>query len=333
MRPFTAVFALWCLYLRPVHSEQYQLLQTYNASNFFEEFRFFSSADPTGGFVEYVPFETALTTGIVTNETGLVYLGVDSTNVYTPNDQGRPSVRLESKMTFTEGLFVIDLTHMPVGCGTWPAFWTAGLGDWGKDGEIDIIENVNDARSNNAALHTAGDCAVLNSSSQTGLWKSTDCNTGHDGNQGCGTTFTEPYNYGAEFNANGGGLYAMEWRNDTIDIWFFSRDNVPDTLRDSTAIPNTKSFGTPSASFAGPCSSSFGEKFFNHTIILDTTFCGGWAGRTFGGGTSECPVSKGSTPLASCVDYVARNPKAFTDAWWGIKSLRVWEKKLHHLFQ
>ena len=60
-------------------------------------------------------------------------------NKYSPDGPGRPSVRLESRLTFTEGLFVIDLTHIPIGCGTWPAFWTVGLGDWPVDGEIGMF--------------------------------------------------------------------------------------------------------------------------------------------------------------------------------------------------
>jgi len=56
----------------------------------------------------------------VKNESDVVYLGVDSVNIYGTDGPGRPSVRLESKMTFTEGLFVIDLAHMPIGCGVWP---------------------------------------------------------------------------------------------------------------------------------------------------------------------------------------------------------------------
>ena len=50
-------------------------------------------------------------------------MGVDHTNV-TPN--GRPSVRLTSKKSYDSGLVILDLAHMPVGCGTWPAFWTVG---------------------------------------------------------------------------------------------------------------------------------------------------------------------------------------------------------------
>ncbi|KAF1959307.1 putative endo-1,3(4)-beta-glucanase, partial [Byssothecium circinans] len=303
----------------------YQLIQNYNASNFFDEFRFFTNPDPTSGFVKYVPFDTAISTGLISNDSSIISIGVDKTNVFTPGGPGRPSVRLESKATFTEGLFVIDLTHIPVGCGVWPAFWTTGLADWPSDGEIDIVENVNDARTNNAALHATGSCTITPSTAQTSLWKSTDCNIAHDGNQGCGTTFTEPYNYGAEFNANGGGVYAMEWTSQTINIWFFSPDRVPETLRYGGYVPEVDTFGTPSATFEEPCSGSFGEKFFNHTIIIDTTFCGGWAGGTFGSGTSTCPLIEGKTPMESCVEYVAGNPEAFKEAWWGIKSLRVWE--------
>lgn len=179
--------------------------------------------DPTSGFVQYVPFETAAVLGLVGNASDEVYLGVDHTNIYTPGGLGRPSVRLESKLTFTEGLFVVDLSHIPTGCGSWPAFCkhtktstlsnaenfrsgTVGLGDWPADGEIDIIENTNDAPTNNAALHAAGECDVEATPAQSSTWKSTDCNNVHDDNQGCGTEFTEPNSYGETFNLNGGGV-------------------------------------------------------------------------------------------------------------------------------
>ena len=86
------------------------------------------------------------------------------------------------------------------------AFWTVGLGDWPADGEIDIIENVNDATENNAALHAAGTCDVSAATDQTAIWKSTNCNIVHDRNQGCGSRFVEPDNYGEPFNLNGGGV-------------------------------------------------------------------------------------------------------------------------------
>ncbi|KAF2682506.1 glycoside hydrolase family 16 protein [Lentithecium fluviatile CBS 122367] len=239
--------------LQPALFQPYQLIREYNSSNVFKEFRFFTDPDPTSGTVQYVPFETAASTGLTGNGSDLIYLGVDKSNVYMPVGPGRPSARLESWMAFTEGLFVIDLTH---DCWLWS---TAGLGDWPADGEIDIIENVNDACINNVALHTTGNYTVTETTNQTGLWGSTDYNIAHDENQGCAITITEPFNYDAEFNANGGGMYAMEWTSNVVRIWFFPPTGVSDGLRDDyDGIPDPETFSIPSASFAGPCSDPLG---------------------------------------------------------------------------
>jgi hypothetical protein len=56
-------------------------------------------------------------------------------NKWPRNGPGRPAVRLISDNTYTHGLFVLDLSHMPYGCGTWPAFWLLGP-DWPTNGEI-----------------------------------------------------------------------------------------------------------------------------------------------------------------------------------------------------
>lgn len=64
-----------------------------------------------------------------------VYMGVDTTNVYPLAGPGRPSVRIESKINYNHGLFVLDIAHMPFGCGTWPAFWLVGP-DWPNNGEV-----------------------------------------------------------------------------------------------------------------------------------------------------------------------------------------------------
>lgn len=58
----------------------------------------------------------------IDDRTGVVRLGVDSTNSYSVSDRGRPSIRLESKDTFDQGLFIADFLHMPPShCGLWPA--------------------------------------------------------------------------------------------------------------------------------------------------------------------------------------------------------------------
>jgi hypothetical protein len=71
---------------------------------------------------------------IVTNPSN-VYMGVDTTGYYPLGGPGRPSVRLISNNIYTHGLFILDLSHMPFGCGTWPAYWTLGP-NWPNNGEI-----------------------------------------------------------------------------------------------------------------------------------------------------------------------------------------------------
>lgn len=59
---------------------------------------------------------------------GKIYMGVDYSG--TPSN-GRQSVRISSNAAYNEGLVILDLEHFPGGiCGTWPAFWMLGSGDW-----------------------------------------------------------------------------------------------------------------------------------------------------------------------------------------------------------
>jgi hypothetical protein len=69
--------------------------------------------------VKYVDEKTARQSNLINgSSTTAAKFGVDVTNK-TPG--GRPSVRLESKKKYDNGLIVLDITHMPFGCGTWPA--------------------------------------------------------------------------------------------------------------------------------------------------------------------------------------------------------------------
>ena len=65
----------------------------------------------------------------------------DSENIVIPDSRGRDGIRISSKRAFDESVVIVDLEHMPRGCGTWPAFWTRSQeGPWPTGGEIDIIE-------------------------------------------------------------------------------------------------------------------------------------------------------------------------------------------------
>jgi hypothetical protein len=101
-------------------SAAYTLLDDYgNTDSFFDQFDFFTGTDPTSGFVSYVDQGTAESDGLISANGGAVYIGVDNSSVTTT---GRNSVRISSTNTYTQGLFILDLGHMPAStCGSWPA--------------------------------------------------------------------------------------------------------------------------------------------------------------------------------------------------------------------
>ena len=107
--------------LLPAALAQYQLVDDYvSGGNFFDKFTF-DTYEPTHGFVQYQDRGSAQSRGLISSSSSNVRMGVDHTNV-TPNS--RPSVRITSTKTYSSGLFILDLQHMPGGiCGTWPAFW------------------------------------------------------------------------------------------------------------------------------------------------------------------------------------------------------------------
>ena len=78
----------------------YSLVETYDATNFFNEFSFFTGTDPTNGFVDYVSQSVADNIDIVSTPNGQVKLGVDDSTV-NPSG-GRRSVRLSSNRAFSK---------------------------------------------------------------------------------------------------------------------------------------------------------------------------------------------------------------------------------------
>jgi hypothetical protein len=122
LRTLLAVTSVICL------TAGYELKAEYNASNFFDDssFHFYDGWDQfTQGPALYVSKEEATSLGLARIEDGRVRLGVDTTQVLTPQEPGegygRKSVRLEGVQTFNNGLFIADFDHLPSGCGMWPA--------------------------------------------------------------------------------------------------------------------------------------------------------------------------------------------------------------------
>ena len=252
----------------------YSLATSYVGESLLSGFKWFDGHDPSNGYVAYQNRNNAQAQGLfsVDESTGVVRLGVDHTNTYGLNE-GRPSIRLESKAVYNEGLFIADFLHMPPSqCGLWPAckshflpysglpetidtnqdtVWSYGT-NWPHGGEIDIIEGVNTAHQNIISAHTADGCTQSQSlkGSFSGVQRNVDCAIG-SANIGCG--FSPPANdtssYGDGFNAVNGGVYAMQWKSDDIKIWHFERDRIPADIE--LKKPDPQGWKLPDAVFGG----------------------------------------------------------------------------------
>jgi len=261
---------------------------------------------------------------LISSSSTNVQMRVDSSNV-TPN--GRPSVRITSNQSYNPGtLVILDLEHMPGGiCGTWPAFWMVGP-NWPNDGEIDIIEGVNQQTSNDMTLHTSEGCTMSSSGDFTGSVVSTDCwidDPDQSDNEGCQITTSNTETYGTGFNANNGGVYATNFQDSAISIYFFARGSIPSDITDGS--PDPSGWGTPIAQFTD--SSCDIESYFTDLqIVFDTTFCGQWAGNVWSSGSCASVAS-------TCDDYVENNPAAFADAYWSINTLQVYSGTSNGLMQ
>jgi len=286
----------------------------------------------------------------------------------SPSPQGpRNSIRLEGHRRFNRGLFIIDLRHMPAGCGTWPAFWLTDEANWPVNGEIDIVEGVNYQDTAKTALHSTKECRMddVPEGSKTGSWDTAvgipDKKTGipdmtfryaqdcfvydpHQWlNQGCVATDLklEGRSLGVPLNGNGGGVYALEWDpiNGHIRTWVFSpHGRVPKNLRDAMrtatevdeekrVAPDTNLWGLPYGHFPIGDGTNCPADHFRNMRLVINL--------AFCGSVSgnryfmDCP--KQFKKFKTCNEWVASDPDELKEAYWKIRGVyvyeRAWEKQ------
>ncbi|KAL1963985.1 hypothetical protein VTN77DRAFT_7660 [Rasamsonia byssochlamydoides] len=294
---------------------KYSLKDTYEGANFFDNFQYWSAPDPAQGFVHYLDAAGAAWSNLsyATNTSAIIK--VDTT--YPNTIGGRNSIRIQSKKTYNDGLFVFDILHSPYGCGTWPALWLADAYNWPTNGEIDVVEANNAATTGNQmTLHTSEGCTMGVKRKQTGSVISENCWNVTNNNEGCGVK-APPATYGPEFNANGGGVYAAELRDAGIRIWFFPRNSIPADISDPSASPDPSTWGEALADFPST-DCDIASHFRNQSIIANIDLCGQLGGQpSLYNDQSHCP--------GTCTDFVAKNPSAFTEAYWEFKSFKVYQ--------
>ncbi|KAG2342449.1 glycoside hydrolase family 16 protein [Suillus weaverae] len=297
----------------------YDLIVSHVGYDFLGNFSWETADDPTNGCVNYVDKDTALKDNLTFVSDNKFVMRADDTKKVTKSARGRDSVRIHSLDAYDDALFVLDISHMPEGCATWPAWWTLSeKGPWPYGGEIDIIEGVNLGQQNLASLHTTPNCSMTNVRSQKGTTKSTSCDTSVNSNQGCGVSFPEQDSYGTSFNAVGGGFYIMEKSSTKgISVWFITRDSL--LLLGGQPLLDLVLLSTPDAYFPTDKNCDYSKHFDAHSIVFDLTLCGDWAGSESVWNASTC-AAKAST----CKSFVDNNPHEFTKAYWEINSLKIY---------
>lgn len=282
----TTLVSVLALLSVPVSADlQYVQKKNYQGQDFVNDFAFWDQKDPTHGYVTYSNKDTSIQDGRVTFNNGRFQMRVQSNGVTgnyiydqykDTNGVGRGSVRIESRDTWTKGLFVADIEHLPERqCGIWPAWWTLGTTkDWPQGGEIDIVEGVHKENRNLAALHTSGESVMSTAGGlYTGETKGTDCRLSSGGSAGCAIKDYDGNSFGSPVGGTNGRTIAMEWTSDSIKVWNFARNARPNDILG--ANPDPSQWGTPSQQFTGGV--NIDQNFVSHKMIFNTALCGDWA--------------------------------------------------------
>jgi hypothetical protein len=259
-------------YLRHHHyhsvaNKTYVLKEAHHGRAFWNFYEFSDGPDSLGsaGYNTYVSRQRAEQLNIMSieeDDDGVEYVVMKSALGTGPRDDHgnrfRESIRLEGKTRFDKGLIVLDVRHMPSGCGVWPAFWTTDEEKWPDHGEIDIVEGINTQDVVKTALHTSDQCSMYAHVPRwawSGEWDTAtgipDTFTGQLNynvnveadncwvmaphqwqNQGCVAVSNETGTIGSSMNEIGGGAYVLEWDPDNgyIKSWVFKNGQLPKNL-------------------------------------------------------------------------------------------------------
>jgi len=269
--------------------------------------------------------------------------------------RARQSIRLSTKQNWTYFLTAMRYTHVPYGCGVWPAFWSNGAsGNWPVDGELDILEYWNHAKSE-VSFHTVTskeDGCRLNSSAlnkpdcphftdvnnELLPWLRYDCQTNYSlvpPHLGCAPTSNQQIRRtGAEY-ASTPGVIAAEWTMQFIKVFFIPEAELPaDLVNGTSPRPDTwDQFVISYYPFADSgCNLSSRSLSSPQSLVLNIELCGNRGSLEFPlgcNGVSTCTNKAKAVPGDCCYEYITNTKKSSdalaSHAYFNISWIKVWK--------
>lgn len=189
---------------------------------------------------------------------------------------------------------------------------------------VDIYEQWNAYKFNRQTLHTDHNATVGNcnynmtsalgfhSFDMTNYMDTESCDVYASDNVGCSN-----WDYEGPFGPPTGGVYAMEWTGESIKMWTWHPDQVP--LDVARGMPDPSAWGLPGLSAGGELC-DIDRAFRNQSIVLNIDLCGD----TAGSGKEWSVTRAAETGYNICARYVAANPGGFRDAWFGVRTIKVY---------
>lgn len=325
-------------------SGPYKLAEAHVGDEFLQYYTFYKGDDSLGsaGFQRYVDGETAVKEQLVQVDPDTHHVRLNSL-AGDHADARRRSVRLEGNTRWNSGLFLLQVHHIPAGCGQWPAFWLTDEDQWPLHGEIDILEGVNYQSHAKTALHTSPDCSMyahVPDYAYTGHWDratglpdtftgipdyttnlpADNCwtQTPHQwANQGCVVVNDQNHTLGPGINENGGAVYALEWdpANNRIASWvFLHRDGLPPNLQDSLLSYHHDPTTTTSSTIVSPDPSTWGLPY-GYFAIGNGTGCSAdhFVNMRIVLNTAFCGTVAGNRFFSDCPSHIATKFNASND--------------------
>lgn len=154
-------------------------------------------------------------------------------------------------------------------------------------------------------------------------------------NQGCVAVSRDNETLGQPVNANGGGVYALEWdpTNRHMRTWVFSpHKKVPRNLQQTIetasngeserVAPDPDTWGLPYGYFLIGDGTNCPANHFRHMrLVLNTAFCGSVAGNRF---QHDCKAQ--AAMFDTCDEYMESDPAELSEAYWKIRGIYVYER-------